>query len=88
MFNNSLSLYKPIPVAARLLGMWVRIPLGTWMSVSCECCVLSGWSLVQRSRTKCGVSECDRDFSIMRRVWPTGGYCTMVKKKLFGVRGR
>ena len=27
--------------AARLLGLWVRIPLGAWMSVSCECCVLS-----------------------------------------------
>jgi hypothetical protein len=28
--------------AARLLGLWVRIPSGAWMSVSCECCVLSG----------------------------------------------
>jgi hypothetical protein len=30
------------------------------MSVSCECCVLSGrglWSLVQRSPTECGVSK-------------------------------
>jgi hypothetical protein len=27
---------------ARLLGLWVRIPPGTWMSVSCECCVLAG----------------------------------------------
>jgi hypothetical protein len=27
--------------AARLLGLWVRIPPGAWMSVSCECCVLS-----------------------------------------------
>ena len=27
---------------ARLLGLLVRIPPGTWMSVSCECCVLSG----------------------------------------------
>jgi hypothetical protein len=26
--------------AARLLGLWVRIPPGAWMSVSCECCVL------------------------------------------------
>ena len=25
--------------AARLLGLWVRIPLGAWMSVSCECYV-------------------------------------------------
>jgi hypothetical protein len=27
--------------AARLLGLWLRIPPGVWMSVSCECCVLS-----------------------------------------------
>jgi hypothetical protein len=40
------------------------------MSVSCECCVLSGnvsakgWSLVQRSPTECGVSKvCDREIS-------------------------
>jgi hypothetical protein len=43
--------YMPIPVAARSkvwfcgrcsLGLWVRIPPGTWMFVSCKCCVLSG----------------------------------------------
>ena len=28
--------------AARLLVFWVRIPLGLWLSISCECCVLSG----------------------------------------------
>jgi hypothetical protein len=28
--------------ATRLLGLRVRIPPGAWMSVSCECCVLSG----------------------------------------------
>jgi len=26
--------------AARLLGLGVQIPLGAWMSVSCECCEL------------------------------------------------
>jgi hypothetical protein len=31
--------------AARFLGLWVRIPQGAWMSVSCECCVLSGRDL-------------------------------------------
>jgi hypothetical protein len=31
--------------AARLLGLWFRIPPGAWMSVSCECCVLSGRGL-------------------------------------------
>jgi hypothetical protein len=64
--------------AARLLGFWVRIPPGAWMSVvnvvSCQVEVsTSGWSLVQRSPTECGVSEYDRESSIMRRPWPTGG---------------
>ena len=27
--------------AARLLGLWIRIPPGAWMFVSCECFVLS-----------------------------------------------
>jgi len=29
----------PGPAAASLLGLRVRIPLGTWMFVPCECCV-------------------------------------------------
>ena len=28
-------------VAARLLVLWVRIPPGSWIYVSCECCVVS-----------------------------------------------
>ena len=31
--------------AALLLRMWVRIPPGAWMSVRCDCCVLSGRGL-------------------------------------------
>jgi hypothetical protein len=31
--------------AARLLRLWVRIPPGACLSVSCECCVLSGRGL-------------------------------------------
>jgi hypothetical protein len=31
--------------AARLLGLWVRIPQRAWMSVCCECCVLLGRGL-------------------------------------------
>jgi hypothetical protein len=38
-----------------------------------------GWSLVQRSPTECGVSECDRKASIIRRPWPTRGCCAMGK---------
>jgi hypothetical protein len=49
---------------SRLLGLWVRIPNMAWMSVSCECCVLSGRGLCdQRSPTECSMSECDREAS-------------------------
>jgi len=37
---RSRSSFRPISVAARLLGSRVRIPQGEWMSVSCEFCVL------------------------------------------------
>jgi hypothetical protein len=52
--------------AKRLLRLWVRIPPGAWMFVSCEClcCQVeisaTDRSLVQRSPTDCGVSECDQ----------------------------
>ena len=36
---------KSMSAAARLLGLWVRIPPGESMFVSCECCVLSGRGL-------------------------------------------
>jgi hypothetical protein len=35
--------------AARLLGLCVRIPPVAWMSVSCECCVLSGRGSLRRA---------------------------------------
>ena len=38
--------------AARLLRLWVRIPPGVWMSVSCDCCVLSGRGLCDRLITR------------------------------------
>jgi hypothetical protein len=38
--------------AARLLGLWVRIPPGAWMSVCCECCVLSGRGLCDELVTR------------------------------------
>jgi hypothetical protein len=37
------------------------------------CHLGSDWSLVQRSPTECGVSECDRKASIMRRLLCHGG---------------
>jgi hypothetical protein len=42
--------------AACLLGLWVRIPPGTWMSVCCECCVLSGRGLRYELSTRPGES--------------------------------
>jgi hypothetical protein len=35
---------------------------------------------VQRSRTECGVSECDFEASIMRRPWPARGCCAVGEK--------
>ena len=60
---------KPIPLAARskawvwavrLLGLWVRIPPGVWISVCCECCVLPGRGLCIGLITRPGESD---------RVW-------------------
>jgi hypothetical protein len=34
-------------------------------------------SFVQKSTNERGVSECDREASIMRRPWPTRGSCAM-----------
>jgi len=84
-----------MPVAARfkawvcdrlLAGIAGSNPAGAWMRVSCECCVLSGRCLYDgpirppESTTKCGVSECDREASIMRRPWPTRDCCALKKK--------
>ena len=41
-----------------------------------------GWSLSQRSSTKCGVSECDREASTMRMSTPTGGLLGYGEKNL------
>ena len=38
--------------AARLLGLWVRIPPGAWMSVCCDCCVLSSRGLCDELITR------------------------------------
>jgi hypothetical protein len=53
-------------VAASMLGLRVRIPPGAWMSVSCECRVLSGRGLCdwpiphpEESYRLC-VIECDQ----------------------------
>jgi hypothetical protein len=57
---------------------------GCMSLVRVVCCQVevsaTGWSLVQRSVTECGVSECDREASIMRRLWPTRGCCATGNK--------
>ena len=77
--------------AAHVLELRVRISPG----VSVVHCLVevsaSGCSLVQKSPSECGVcvcvcvSECDREASIMRRPWPTSGWCAMGRgeKKIF-----
>jgi len=39
-------------MAARLLRLWVRIPLGAWTFVCCDCCVLSGRGLCNKLITR------------------------------------
>jgi len=71
---------------ACFLGLWIRIPPGAWMSVCCECYVLSGRGLCvglitcpeESYRLWC-VVMCDLETSWMRRPCPTGGCCA--KKK-------
>jgi len=83
-----------VPVAARLLRFWVRIPKGAWMCVMCcECCELSDRCLSdelitrpeQPSRLWC-VVVCDLETSIMRRPWPALGHRATGKKPLLLIR--
>jgi len=60
-FHN-LTCCEPVPVAPRglrlgsaaacLLRLWIRIPQRAWMSVCCECCVLSGRGLCDELITR------------------------------------
>ena len=72
---------------SRLMRLWVRIPLRAWMSVCCECYVLSGRGLCDELITRpeesyrlCCVVVCDLETSWLRRPWPTGG-CRAKRKK-------
>jgi len=60
------------PQAACLLRSWVRIPLGAWIFVCCECRVLSGRGLCDELITRpeesyrlCCVVVCDLETSRM-----------------------
>jgi hypothetical protein len=76
--------------AARLLGLWIRIPPRAWMSVSCECCELSGRDLcdglVPRSeesyRVWCVWSVIVKPRT-MRRPRPPRGWPAIEKKNPF-----
>ena len=73
---------------AHLLRLWIRIPPGAWISVCCECWVLSGRGVCDKLITRpeqsfrlwC-VVVCDPETSWMRRPWPTGGCCANTQKK-------
>ena len=74
--------------AVRLLILQVRIPPWAWMSVSCECSVLSGRGLCvglitrsEESYIMWCLSKCDREASVMRRPWPTVGCCGMGRSR-------
>ena len=73
------------PLACKDFGFECRRGHGRLSLVSVVCCLVevctSGWSLVQRSPTECGVSECDREASIMRGPWPHQGLLRHGKTK-------
>jgi hypothetical protein len=75
--------------ATRLLGLWVPIPPGAWMSVSCECCVLSGRGLcvglITRPEESYRLCVClvvwDLETSTTSRPRPELGCCVTGNKK-------
>ena len=78
--------------AARLLRSWVRVPPGAWMSVCCECYVLSYRGLCDELITRpeesyrlCCVVVCDLEMSRMREPWPAlARSATGIKNKYCG----
>jgi len=60
--------------AVRLLGLRVRIPPESWLSVCCECCVLSGRCLCVRLITyPGGVLRSVVCLSAIMKPWRLGG---------------
>ena len=53
----------PVPVAAHLLGLWVRILPGAWIFVCCECRVSSGRGLCNELITR--PEECYRFWCVV-----------------------
>ena len=93
--TESKSKRLPVPVAARskawvcsrllagIVGSNSAGGMDFFSVVGVVCCQVevsaSGWSLFQRSPAECGVSECDREPSIMRKPWPVGGFCPLYR---------
>ena len=77
---------KAQSAAAHMVGQRVRIPperryVSLVSVVFCQVEVYaSGRSLVQRSRTQCFLSECERKAAAMRRPWSTRGLSRREKK--------
>jgi hypothetical protein len=70
---------------ARLLRSRVRISAGTWMSLSSECCILSGRGLFDELITRPEESYWmwfvyDREASTTRRPWPSRSCRAMGEK--------
>jgi len=70
--------------AARLLSLWVRIPPESWLSVCCDCCVLSGIEVsstrLENSYRLWWVVVCGLETSWVRRPWPTAVCCVKIHK--------
>jgi hypothetical protein len=90
--------YHPIPVAARsktsvygrsLAGITGSNPAEGMNVVSVVCCRVevsaTGWSPIQRSLTEYGVPECDREATIIRRLWPTRAVGPWKKKYIYPI---
>jgi hypothetical protein len=97
-----LPLFARVPVAARskvwvcgrsLAGIAGSNPAGAWMSVFCECCVLSGRGLCvglitrpeEPYRLSVRLSVCNLETSTLRRPGPELDYCATGNEKSFSV---
>jgi hypothetical protein len=68
------------------LGLWVQILPGAWVSVCCDCCMLSGRGLcvrpIPRPDESCQVWCVFSVIMIMRRPWPSRVWRVMDEKKI------
>ena len=85
LFNHYIN-FIANPGSRSLAGIAGSNPAGGrgWSVLCCQVDIsATSWSLVKRSRTDCGVCECNREASTVRRSCPTGGCSTMEKKLWF-----